>query len=109
MLYTTHVLDAAIRTVNGLNSQNPFDLGLALGDMANATQYNELRWFIDILDGKTIKPYSGGVKDPVPGPGNDYQDEYKAAGLVPSIPWYATMGNHDHFWEGANPVRLEIY
>lgn len=28
MLYTTHVLDAAIRTVNSLYKENPFDFGI---------------------------------------------------------------------------------
>ncbi len=104
MPYTTQVLDAAVRTINAYNKQSRIDFGLALGDMANSSQYNEVRWFIDIMDGKTIKPYSGGKKDPVPGPNNDYQDEFKAAGLARSIPWYATVGNHDHFWLGSKLI-----
>jgi metallophosphoesterase (TIGR03768 family) len=108
MLYTTHVLDAAVQTINELHKTNPFDLGLALGDLANCTQYNELRWFIDIMDGQPIKPYSGGVKDPVSGFNNDYQDEYKATGLNSSIPWYVTIGNHDHFWLGSKNVNDKL-
>ncbi|MCX6157932.1 MAG: TIGR03768 family metallophosphoesterase [Ignavibacteriae bacterium] len=100
MLYTTHVLDAAIQTVNALNKQNPIDFGISLGDNCNNTQYNELRWFIDVLDGKEINPDSGIKDDPIPGPLNDYQDVYKAAGLDKSIPWYQAIGNHDHFWMG---------
>ncbi len=103
MLYTTHVLDAAIQTVNELNKKNKIDFGISLGDDANNTQYNELRWFIDVLDGKEINPDSGIKDDPVPGPLNDYQDIYKAGGLDKSIPWYSTLGNHDHFWMGTNP------
>jgi metallophosphoesterase (TIGR03768 family) len=105
MLYTTQMLDAAVQTINGLHKQNPFDFGMALGDMANSTQYNELRWFIDVMDGKDINPDSGIKDDPIPGPNNDYQDEYKAAGLDKSIPWYAAMGNHDHFWMGSKPMN----
>ena len=100
MLYTTHVLDAAIQTANALHKQNPFDFGISLGDNANNTQYNETRWFIDVLDGKMINPDSGIKDDPIPGPNNDYQDEYKAAGLDKTIPWYQALGNHDHFWMG---------
>lgn len=105
MLYTTHVLDAAIQTVNALNKKNPVDFGISLGDDANNSQYNELRWFIDILDGKKINPDSGEKDDPIPGALNDYQDEYQSAGLDKSIPWYATLGNHDHFWIGTNPMN----
>ena len=103
MLYTTHVLDAAVQTVNALHKKNPFDFGISLGDDCNATQYNELRWFIDVLDGKNINPDSGEKDDPIPGPNNDYQDEYKAAGLDKTIPWYQAIGNHDHFWMGFLP------
>jgi len=105
MLYSTHVLDAAIQTINALHKANKFDFGVALGDLCNNNQYNELRWFIDIFDGKTINPDSGQKDDPNPGPKNDYQDEYKAAGLDRTIPWYATLGNHDHFWMGIDPVN----
>jgi hypothetical protein len=74
MLYSTQVLDAATQTINALNKKNPFDFGISLGDVANTDQYNELRWYIDVLDGKKINPDSGVKDDPVPGPLNDYQD-----------------------------------
>jgi len=101
MLYTTHVLDAAVQTVNALHKQNPIDFGLSLGDTCNTTQLNETRWYIDVLDGKIIKPSSGAHlgTDTI-----DYQKPYKAAGLDRSIPWYQTLGNHDHFWMGSIPV-----
>lgn len=101
MMYTTQVLDAAIQTVNGLHRQNPFDFGISLGDVCNSTLYNELRWYIDILDGKLINPSSGAHV----GAGTiDYQKPFQAAGLDKSIPWYQTLGNHDHFWLGSFPV-----
>lgn len=105
MLYTTHVLDAAVQTANALhnknNKANPFDFGISLGDTCNTTQYNELRWYIDVLDGKVITPSSGAYQgaDTI-----DYQKPYKAAGLDKTIPWYQTLGNHDHFWMGSIPV-----
>ncbi len=101
MLYTTQVLDAAVQTINALHKKNPLDFGIALGDAINNTQYNELRWYIDVLDGKNINPDSGAKDDPVPGPNNDYQDQYKAAGLDKTIPWYQTFGNHDYLNMGA--------
>ncbi len=105
MLYTTHVLDAAVQTINALHKKEPFDFGISLGDSINNVQHNELRWYIDVLDGKNITPDSGLKDDPIPGPHNDYQDEYKAAGLNKTIKWYQTLGNHDHFWIGSNPVN----
>ena len=103
ILFTTQVLDAAIQTINALHQQQPFDFGISLGDACDNEQYNELRWYIDVFDGKTIKPDSGVKDDPVSGPLNDYQDTYKAAGLNTTIPWYQALGNHDHNWAGVNP------
>ncbi|MCE1245623.1 MAG: TIGR03768 family metallophosphoesterase [Firmicutes bacterium] len=101
MPYTTHVLDAAIQTVNALHKKNKFDFGLSLGDAANSTQYNELRWYMDVIDGKVITPSSGAHAgaDSV-----DFQKPYKAAGLDKSIPFYQALGNHDHFFIGSIPV-----
>ena len=97
MLSTTHVLDAAVQTINALNKNAPFDFGISLGDDANSDQYNELRWFIDVMDGKIITPSSGAHRgaDSI-----DYQKPYRAAGLDKSIPWYQTLGNHDQHWCG---------
>jgi metallophosphoesterase (TIGR03768 family) len=102
MLYTTQVLDAAVQTVNALHKRNPFDFGISLGDIANSTQYNETRWYIDVLDGKVINPSSGAHA----GANTiDYQKPFKAAGLDNTIPWYQALGNHDHFWIGSFPVN----
>jgi metallophosphoesterase (TIGR03768 family) len=98
MLSTTHMLDAAVRTANALHRLMPFDFAMSLGDDVNNAQYNELRWFIDIMDGQYITPSSGtnaGANT------IDYQMPYQAAGLNPDIPWYQTLGNHDHFWAGS--------
>ncbi|MBK5962962.1 metallophosphoesterase [Thiocystis minor] len=111
MLYTTHVLDAAIQTVNTLHNQtvqagqrNPFDFGISLGDACNSTQYNELRWYLDVIEGKEIHPSSSGLGvDTI-----DYQKPYQAAGLDTEIPLYQTLGNHDHFFIGSFPVDTEI-
>jgi len=103
MMYTTQVLDAAVQTINVLHKENPFDFGISLGDTCNSMQHNELRWYIDVLDGKNITPDSGVKDDPIPGPYNDYQDEYKAAGLDKTINWYQALGNHDHFFTGFLP------
>jgi metallophosphoesterase (TIGR03768 family) len=98
LMSTPQVLDAAVQTINALHKAMPFDFGLSLGDAANNTQYNELRWFIDTIDGKVITPSSGvhlGAST------IDYQEPFYAAGLDPEISWYQVIGNHDQFWMGS--------
>ncbi|WP_319378400.1 TIGR03768 family metallophosphoesterase [uncultured Methanocorpusculum sp.] len=94
-MYSTQVLNAAVKTINNINKENQLDLVLSLGDAANNDQYNELRWYIDVLDGKTITPVSGGTagKENI-----DYQKTFTAEGL--DMPWYQTIGNHDEFFTG---------
>ena len=96
-LSTPQVLDAAVKTVNALHRATPFDFGIVLGDVANCSQYNELRWFVDVMDGKYIEPSSGAHlgADTI-----DYQKPFQAAGLDRSIPWYEVIGNHDQLWMG---------
>ena len=105
MLYTTQLLDAAVQTINALHRNHPFDFGLSLGDTVNTAQYNETRWYIDVLDGKVINPSSGAHAG---ANSIDYQKPFQAAGLDRSIPWYQTMGNHDHFWMGSFPVDYSV-
>lgn len=101
MAYTPHVFDAAIQTANALHEENPFDFFISLGDVCNSSMYNELRWYLDIIDGEVITPSSGAHlgADTV-----DYQKKFKAAGLDKSIPFYQTLGNHDHFIIGSFPA-----
>ncbi|MFH0736908.1 MAG: TIGR03768 family metallophosphoesterase [bacterium] len=97
MLLTPQFFDAAIRTVNSLNEKKRFDFGIFLGDAINNAQYNEVRMYIDILDGKVINPNS----DPLLTAATDYMLPFQSAGLNKSIPWYQVIGNHDHFWSGS--------
>lgn len=101
MMYTPQVFDAAIQTANALHKKDSFDFFISLGDVCNTSMYNELRWYLDIIDGKVITPSSGAHAgaDSV-----DYQKPFKAAGLDKSIPFYQTLGNHDHFMIGSFPV-----
>lgn len=101
MLYTPQTFDAAIQTANALHKQDPFDFFISLGDVSNSSMYNELRWYIDIIDGKVITPSSGAH---VGGDTIDYQKRFKAAGLDKTIPFYQTLGNHDHFLIGSFPI-----
>jgi len=101
MMYTPHVLDAAVQTINVLHQRSRFDFGISLGDVANSTAYNEMRWYMDVLDGRILVPSSGGH---VGADSVDYQRPFRAAGLDPSLPWYQVMGNHDRFWIGSFDV-----
>ncbi|HYA41111.1 MAG TPA: TIGR03768 family metallophosphoesterase [Syntrophobacteraceae bacterium] len=105
ILYTTHVLDAAIQTINALHQVTPFDFGIALGDACDNTQLNELRWYIDVIDGKWITPSSGAHLGETT---IDYQKPYQAAGLDKSIKWYQAIGNHDQFFMGSAKVNNKI-
>jgi len=98
-MYSTQVLNAAVHTINEINRASKLNMVLSLGDAVNNGQYNELRWFIDVLDGTTIQPVSGGAagKENI-----DYQKTFAAEGL--DIPWYQTIGNHDQFFTGVFAV-----
>lgn len=98
ILSTPQVLDAAVQTINALHNVAPFDLGLLLGDAVNNAQYNELRWFINTMDGKVVAPSSGAN---LGASVIDYQMPFYAAGLNSEIPWYQVIGNHDQFWMGS--------
>ncbi len=104
MLYTTQMLDAAVQTVNALHDREPFDFGISLGDICDSARYNEVRGYIDVLDGKEIRPSSGAHlgADTV-----DFQKPFQAVGLNKSIPWYQVLGNHDHFYIGSVPVDAD--
>ncbi len=104
MLTTTQVLDAAVQTVNALHTTHAFDFGLSLGDTCNSTQYNETRWYVDVMDGKVIYPNTSAEasQDAI-----SFQQPFKAAGLASDIPWYQVNGNHDLFMIGSVAVDAD--
>ncbi|HET8821392.1 MAG TPA: hypothetical protein VFM57_07580, partial [Thermoleophilaceae bacterium] len=70
---TTQITEAMVRQARNAVSpvtSAPLDLTILTGDNADSQQYNETRWFIDILDGTTGGPPDRKV-DPnsgIPGP-----------------------------------------
>lgn len=119
------LLNAEIRAINEMGAGpltgRPFDFAVQLGDAADNQQLNEVRTFIDLLDGGTIvDPDSGadgyeGVqgRDPFPSPieGVSLRDlanePFYAVGLRrpdgSPLPWYSVMGNHDMKVQGTLP------
>jgi len=116
---STQVFEAHVRTAARISalSGRPFDFAIIAGDLTDCSQLNEFIWFFTALNGGIIDPDSGIDDDPVPGPGNDYNDPYMSAGLA--VPWYAALGNHETLYSGgfgritdelrAGAVQGEIY
>ena len=134
---TLHVFEAMIRRLRAIGASPvtgaPFQVAVSTGDNVDNEQLNEIRWFIDLLDGgKTVSPRSGdpvyeGVQaaewgDPEywhPAPG--VEDKYKQQWGFPDyprmledamkpfaatgigLPWLQTFGNHDGLLQGNAP------
>lgn len=89
----------------------PVDFALHTGNAADNAQLNELRWFLDLLDGKPVQPDSGapgyqGVQRDSPASSysdllQDAQAGFSAQPL--RYPWYAVVGNRDLLSQGNFP------
>lgn len=107
------LLRRANRIDRGPVTERAVDFALHTGNGASNAQYNELRAFIDLMDGLILQPDTGG-------PGYEGVQTESPDGRFPELltqaqlpfmpsglryPWYAVLGNRDVLAQGNFPAN----
>jgi len=102
---------AANRVERSPVTGRPVDFAIHTGNAADNAQLNELRWFLDLMDGREVSPSSGapayeGVQTESPSPAYPdllevAQRPFRPAAL--RFPWYTVIGVRDVLAQGSVP------
>ncbi len=101
-----HLMDALVQSADKFQQNRPLDAVIIVGDLIENGQANELAWFVSLMEGGEVSSDSGPRDDVVPGPDNDPNDPFVAAGFSEGTPWLSTIGNHDILINGNFPHPL---
>lgn len=109
--YGVATLDATLRRINQVHDAGkrvgaPISFVVVTGDLADGAAFNELRYFIDTMDGKIVETDSGALDGTLRtlDPADNPKLPYEAEGLAADIPWYTVLGNHDALSVGNFPI-----
>ena len=109
--------DQLVRNMND-NRTSPFQQGndkrarmkfaLNTGDMADSAQLNEVRWYIEVLEGGQVDPFSGVPVTPENCPQADEPSEVAALNAAVAGRQYTGVQDYDD-WRGEPADRYDDY